>query len=70
MIDLVKHINGTYSVSIKDKFKIDMNDCPIVSYSIKKVIDKNTKQPIALSDCIKLFNVQFLYSTCTVYIMI
>ena len=57
IIDFVKNETKNYTFSIKDKFKIDMNDCPIVSYSIKKVIDKNTKQPIALSDCIKLFNV-------------
>ena len=31
------------------------DDCPIVSYSITKVIDKNSKQPIALADCSNLF---------------
>ena len=44
IIDLVKHITSTYTVSIKDKFTIDMkDDCPLVSYSIEKVIDKNSK---------------------------
>ena len=44
MIDLVKHITPTFSVSIKNKFTTDMkDDCPIVSYSIAKVIDKNSK---------------------------
>ena len=31
------------------------DECPIVSYSIAKVIDKNSKQPIALADCSNLF---------------
>ena len=52
IIDLAKHITPTYTVSIKDKFTTDlMDDCPIVSYSIVKVIDKNSKQSIALADC-------------------
>ena len=49
---MVKHINPSFTTSIKDKFTTDMGgDCPIVSYSIVKVIDKNSKQPVALSDC-------------------
>ena len=52
IIDLVKHVTPTYSVSIKDNFTTNMiTECPIVSYSIVKVIDKNSKQPIALADC-------------------
>ena len=55
---MVKHITPTYSVSIKDKFTTDMkDDCPIVSYSIAKVIDKNSKKQIALADCSNLFNI-------------
>ena len=58
IIDLAKHITPTYTVSIKDKFTTDlMDDCPIVSYSIVKVIDKNSKQLIALADCSNLFNI-------------
>ena len=54
---MVNNINPTYSVSIKDKFTTDMkDDCPILSYSIAKVIDKNSKQPVALADCSNLFN--------------
>ena len=46
--DLVKHLTPTYSASIKDSFTSNMkDDCPIVSYSITKVIDKNSKIPIA-----------------------
>ena len=57
IINLIKHINPTYSESIKDKFTTDMkDDCPIVSYSIAKVIEKNSKQPIFLADCSNLFN--------------
>ena len=56
IINLVKHINPTLTLSIKDKFTTDMrDDCPIVSYSIAKVINKNSKQAIALADCSKLF---------------
>ena len=52
IIDLENNINPTYSVSIKDKFTTDLkDDCPLVSYSIAKVIDKNSKQPVALADC-------------------
>ncbi len=57
IINLVKHINPSFTTSIKDKFTTDMGgDCPIVSYSIVKVMDKNSKQPVALSDCSKLFS--------------
>ena len=31
------------------------DECPIVSYSIAKVINKNSKEPIALADCSNLF---------------
>ncbi len=56
IIDLDKHLTPTYSVSIKENFTTNMkDDCPIVSYSITKVIDKNSKQLIALADCSKLF---------------
>ena len=58
MIDLVKHINPTYSISIKNKYTTDMkDDCPLISYSIAKVIDKNSKQPIALVDYSNLFSI-------------
>ena len=58
IIDLVKHINPTYTVSIKDKFTTDLkDDCPIISYSIAKVIDKNSKKTIALADCLNLFTI-------------
>jgi hypothetical protein len=58
IIDLVKHINPTYAVSIKDKFTSDIkDDCPIISYSIVKVVEKNSKKLIALTDCSNLFNV-------------
>ena len=33
------------------------DDCPIVSYSIAKVIDKNSKKSIALADYSNLFTV-------------
>ena len=60
IIDLVKHLTPTYSASIKDFFTTNIkNDCPIVSYSITKVIDKNSKQPIALADCSNLFTLDF-----------
>ena len=36
------------------------DECPIVSYSIAKVIDKNSKQPIALADCSNLFTIDSL----------
>ena len=56
IINLENNINPTYSVSIKDKFTSDLkDDCPLVSYSIAKVIDKNSKQPIALADSLNLF---------------
>ena len=56
IINLVKHLTPTYSASIKDSFTSNMkDDCPIVSYSITKVIDKSSKQPIALTDCSNLF---------------
>ncbi len=43
IIDLVKNKTLDYSVSIKNKFTTDMkDDCPIVSYSIVKVIEKNS----------------------------
>ena len=58
MIDLVKHITPTFSVSIKNKFTTDMkDDCPLVSYSIAKVIDKNSKQSITLTDYSNLFSI-------------
>ena len=39
----MKHINPTFKISIKDKFTTDLKDnCPIISYSIVKVIDKNS----------------------------
>ena len=58
MIDLVKHINPTYSISIKNKYTTDMkDDCPLISYSIAKVIDKNSKQPITLVDYSNLFSI-------------
>ena len=55
-IDLIKHLNPTFTISIKDKFTSDLkDDCPIVSYSIAKVIDKNSKKPITLVDNQDLF---------------
>ena len=52
ILDLVKNITPTYSVSIKDKFKTDMQEsCPIVSYSIVKVIEKISGKPITLANC-------------------
>ena len=58
IIDLVKHITPNYSVSIRDNFVTDLKDeCPIVSYTISKVIDKISKQPIALADCLNLFTI-------------
>ena len=33
------------------------DDCPLVSYSIAKVIDKNSKQPVALTDYSNLFSI-------------
>ena len=58
IIDLVKHITPTFSVSIKNKFTTDMkDDCPLVSYSIAKVIDKNSKQSITLADYSNLFSI-------------
>ena len=51
IIDLVKHITPTYNISIKDKFTTDLkDDCPLVSYVITKVIDKNSKKSIDLAD--------------------
>ena len=51
IIDLIKHITPTYSVSIKKKFTTDMkDDCPLVSYSIAKVFDKNSKKQITLAE--------------------
>ena len=58
IIDSVKHITSTYTVSIKDKFTIDMkDDCPLVSYSIANVSESNSKKSIPLSECEKLFNI-------------
>ena len=57
IIDLVKHITPTYNISIKDKFTTDLkDDCPLVSYVITKVIDKNSKKSIDLADYLNLFN--------------
>ena len=51
IIDLVKHITPIYTISIKDKFTTDLkDDCPLVSYVITKVIDKNSKKSIILAD--------------------
>jgi len=53
---LIKHITPTYSVSIKDNFITDLkDDCLIVSYSIAKVVDKNSKKPVSLADYSNLF---------------
>ena len=47
-MDLVKNGTSDYSVSIKDKFTTTMKDvCPIISYSIVKVIDENSGDFIA-----------------------
>ena len=57
ILDLFKHLNPTYSISIKDRFTTDMkDDCPIVSYSISKVIDQNTLRPISYTDYSNLFD--------------
>ena len=41
IIDLVKNITKNYTFSIKDKFTTNLkDDCPIVTYSIVKVIEK------------------------------
>ena len=54
---MLKHITPAYSVSIKEKFTTDMkDDCPLVSYSISKIIDKNSKKIITLAECSNLFN--------------
>ena len=51
IIDLIKNLTSNYSVSIKDKFTSDMKDkCPIVSYSVVKVIEKKSGEPIILAD--------------------
>jgi hypothetical protein len=53
---LVKNGTTDYSVSIKDKFTTDLKDfCPIVSYSIIKVIEKNSGEPVTLTDCSSQF---------------
>jgi len=58
MINLIKHKTPTYSVSIKDKFTTDFkDDCPLISYSIVKVIDKNSSNLIGLADCSNLFDI-------------
>ncbi len=60
-IDLVNYKATSYSVSIKDNFLTDLkDDCPIVSYSIAKVIEKKSKQPIALADYSNLFTLDSL----------
>ena len=56
-VDLFKHINPIYVISIKNKFKTDMkDDCPIVSYSIAKVIENNYKKSVDLINYSKFFN--------------
>ena len=56
IIDLVKNQTKNFTFSIKDKFTTDMKDvCPIVSYSIVKVIDKNSGELLNLKNCSKLF---------------
>ena len=56
IIDLVKNRTKNYSVSIEDKFTTDMKDlCPIFSYSIVKVIENNTEEPITLARSSKQF---------------
>jgi hypothetical protein len=53
---LVKDGTTNYSVSIKDKFTTDVKDkCPIVSYSIVKVIERNSGELIPLTDCSNQF---------------
>ncbi len=59
-MDLVKNGTSDYSVSIKDKFTTDMKDvCPIISYSIVKVIEKNSEEPITLADSSNKFKLNF-----------
>ena len=58
ILNLVKNKTPTYMVSIRDEFTTDLkDDCPIVSYSIRKVIQKNSKEPIASTDYLKLFSI-------------
>jgi hypothetical protein len=53
---LVKNGTTDYSVSIKDKFISELEDlCPIVSYSIVKVVEKKSGKPIVLNDCSNQF---------------
>ena len=55
---MVKYITPTYSASIKNEFTTDMkDDCPLVSYSIAKVNDKNSKRIIDLADYSNLFSI-------------
>ena len=61
ILDFVKNGMIDYTVSIKNKFTTDMkDDCPIVSYSIVKVIDKNSRELITLADCSKKFKLDSL----------
>ena len=57
IIDLVKYISPTYKISIKDNFTTDMkDDCPLISYSISKVINKISKRSISFANYSSLFN--------------
>ena len=61
--NLVKNGTTNYTVPIKDMFTTDLkNDCPIVSYSIVKVIDKNSRELIKLADSSKKFKLDSLGS--------
>ena len=54
IIDLVKNKTKNIIFPINDKFKTDMKDiCPIISYAIVKVIEKNSGEPKNLTDCSK-----------------
>ena len=57
MIDYVNNETKNNKISIKNKFTTNLKDiCPIVSFSIVKVYDKNSKKLIALADCSNLFD--------------
>ncbi len=60
-MDFVKNGTTDYSVSIKNKFTTDMQDnCPIVSYSIVKVVEINSRKPITLVDSSNKFKLDSL----------
>ena len=60
IIDLVKNGTKNFTFSIKEKFTTNLkDDCPIVTYSIVKVIEKISGKSINLTDSLELFNLDY-----------